>query len=267
MEWMTIYYKVGELARLYQISTDTLRYYEEQGLIHPLRAANGYREYTTSDIWRLNVIRELRAMDFSMEHIQAYFAAHTLDCALALLDEERCAVDQRIQRLTRLRENLEQRRCALLDAQSAPVGEVRRVHLPARHCHIIPKGYATDEEMDILIKQLINFDRERLFIIGSSQIGSFVNLAGVRSGQYRQYEGVFILHSEGEHCLPDGQYLTVRYRGSCEQNSHYIPLLLEYTREHNLVVGNLLAEILCIDIHTSGQLDEQVTELQLRVNE
>ena len=37
--------KIGELARRTGVSTRVLRYYEEQGLITPSRAANTYREY------------------------------------------------------------------------------------------------------------------------------------------------------------------------------------------------------------------------------
>ena len=32
---MKEYYKITEVARLYGLCTDTLRYYEEQGLLHP----------------------------------------------------------------------------------------------------------------------------------------------------------------------------------------------------------------------------------------
>jgi DNA-binding transcriptional MerR regulator len=35
---MKEYYKITEVARLYGLCTDTLRYYEEQGLLHPIAA-------------------------------------------------------------------------------------------------------------------------------------------------------------------------------------------------------------------------------------
>ena len=37
--------KIGELAERTGVSRRLLRYYEEQGLITPTRALNGYREY------------------------------------------------------------------------------------------------------------------------------------------------------------------------------------------------------------------------------
>ena len=38
--------KIGELAALTGVSVRSLRYYESQGLITPVRQANGYREYS-----------------------------------------------------------------------------------------------------------------------------------------------------------------------------------------------------------------------------
>ena len=42
---MSTFYKIGEIAALYGISTDILRYYEELGILVPRRAPNGYRVY------------------------------------------------------------------------------------------------------------------------------------------------------------------------------------------------------------------------------
>ena len=66
---MSTFYKIGEIAALYGISTDILRYYEELGILVPRRAPNGYRVYRTEDLWCLNVIRDLRQLGFSMDQI------------------------------------------------------------------------------------------------------------------------------------------------------------------------------------------------------
>ena len=51
---MKKYYKINEIAKLYNIKTDSLQYYEEVGLIHPLRSKSNYRLYTLNDIYNLN---------------------------------------------------------------------------------------------------------------------------------------------------------------------------------------------------------------------
>lgn len=41
---------IGELAELLGVSRDTLRIYEEQGLLKPMRDENGFRVYSEADI-------------------------------------------------------------------------------------------------------------------------------------------------------------------------------------------------------------------------
>lgn len=47
------YLYIGEIAELLGVSKDTIRIYEEQGLIFPVRDENGFRRYTEEDLDRL----------------------------------------------------------------------------------------------------------------------------------------------------------------------------------------------------------------------
>jgi DNA-binding transcriptional MerR regulator len=51
--------KIGELAERTGIPTRMLRYYEQQELISPTRAANGYRAYGEDDVVRASRVRGL----------------------------------------------------------------------------------------------------------------------------------------------------------------------------------------------------------------
>lgn len=51
--------RIGELAHRTGVSRRLLRYYEEQGLLHPVRLPNGYREYADGDIAAVRHIRVL----------------------------------------------------------------------------------------------------------------------------------------------------------------------------------------------------------------
>ena len=85
---MKDYYKINEIARLYGIGVDSLRYYEKLGILKPRRDTNGYRLYNLKDMYKLNVIRDLRRLDFSMQQIKDYLEGQTVDHTLALLRQE-----------------------------------------------------------------------------------------------------------------------------------------------------------------------------------
>ena len=61
--------KRKEVSEALDISMDTLRNWEMNGLLTVKRKANGYRVYTDDDIRRLKVIRSLRCANYSLEAI------------------------------------------------------------------------------------------------------------------------------------------------------------------------------------------------------
>ena len=82
---MKDYYKINEIARLYGIGPDSLRYYERLGLLSPRRDTNGYRLYNLKDMYKLTVIRDLRKLDFSMAQIREILEGQCLDNTLIQL--------------------------------------------------------------------------------------------------------------------------------------------------------------------------------------
>lgn len=61
--------KRKEVSEYLNISMDTLRNWEMNGLIQIKRKQNGYRIYTNDDIKRLKIIRSLRCANYSLEAI------------------------------------------------------------------------------------------------------------------------------------------------------------------------------------------------------
>jgi DNA-binding transcriptional MerR regulator len=67
---------ISELAQRTGVSPRSLRHYEEQGLLHPSRTANGYRRYSASDVARVAQIKTMLSAGLNTSLIRRY-----LDCA------------------------------------------------------------------------------------------------------------------------------------------------------------------------------------------
>lgn len=63
---------VAEAARLVGLSTHTLRYYEQEGLVRPARNASGYREYSAFDLRRLVFLTRMRLSGMTMTDLKRY---------------------------------------------------------------------------------------------------------------------------------------------------------------------------------------------------
>ncbi len=69
------FFSIGDVAKLYKISKQTLFYYERLGLLVPQKQSNGYRVYTVTDCERLEMIISLKKLNLSLQEIQEYFQA------------------------------------------------------------------------------------------------------------------------------------------------------------------------------------------------
>ena len=65
---------ISDVANRAGLPTKTIRYYEEIGLIKPLRSANGYRAFRESDMHKLAFLGRARALGFSIENCRALLA-------------------------------------------------------------------------------------------------------------------------------------------------------------------------------------------------
>jgi len=103
---------IGKLAEIASTKVQTIRYYEEIGLITPsARSEGGHRLYEPQDVKRLKFIRHARELGFGIEEIREFL--HLSDspetsCAAAdaIARRQLAAVDSRIARLTALRGEL-----------------------------------------------------------------------------------------------------------------------------------------------------------------
>ncbi|HOF13155.1 MAG TPA: MerR family transcriptional regulator [Spirochaetota bacterium] len=63
-------YSIGELAKLLEMSTRTIRYYEELGLLNSVkRIDNGRRIYTDDDVRRLKLIKRLKILGLTLSEM------------------------------------------------------------------------------------------------------------------------------------------------------------------------------------------------------
>jgi MerR family copper efflux transcriptional regulator len=92
-------FTIGALAKATGLTTPTIRYYEEIGLLPPAgRTESGQRHYSEADVERLSFIKQCRDFGFSIERVRLLVelsvsrdrdCAETRDIAQVHLDEVR----------------------------------------------------------------------------------------------------------------------------------------------------------------------------------
>ncbi len=102
--------RIGEVAKRSGLSTTTVRYYEDIGLLpRPARAANGYRDYEPEAIKRLRFVRDAQDSGLTLAEIESILELRaesrpTCRHTVALMQRHLEDVDRRIASLRASRE-------------------------------------------------------------------------------------------------------------------------------------------------------------------
>ncbi|NYH54643.1 MULTISPECIES: MerR family transcriptional regulator [Nocardiopsis] len=104
---MRDYYTPGEIAERFDLTLDTLRYYEKAGLLRRVdRSPNGHRRYRADDVELLNMIRCLRDTDMPIARLRDFAELvregdHTIPSRLDVLQSHQRRLDERIAEMRR----------------------------------------------------------------------------------------------------------------------------------------------------------------------
>ena len=105
---------IGEVAQLTGVPIKTIRYYADIGLLPPARTTEArYRLYSPTEIWRLEVLRTVHHVGFSLDEIRRILTGD-IDVATAIVWQLE-ALEGQIDHLTRLRDLLRQAQAAQPD--------------------------------------------------------------------------------------------------------------------------------------------------------
>ena len=261
-------YKIHEISQLYGIGVDSLRYYEKLGILKPRRDTNGYRLYQLKDLYKLNIIRDLRQLGFSMTQIKEYLDGQNLGQTLTLLTQEESLLSRKIEEFTARRQVLRQRISFLEQTREQSVGQVTLQQLPQRLCVQLSERMTRDEEMDFVIKKLQRKYESVFPHLGSQTIGAFFSPEDLRRGLSNVFTSVFFILEQEEadmdFTLPAGQYLSCFYRGDYTQNSRWLAAINNFAAQNGWHLTGIPFELYHVDNRETMRPEEFLTELQVQ---
>lgn len=102
-------YTIGQISNMCNIPIQTLRYYDEIGLLLPERVdrQNNYRYYSKKQVLYLSVIKHFKASGFSLEDIRELLKRENLVMLQDKLEEKLLITKKKIQELEYLQQKLE----------------------------------------------------------------------------------------------------------------------------------------------------------------
>ena len=134
--------KIGEFSQMMQVTVKTLRHYEQKGLLKPNEVDEwtGYRYYTVGQMQKLQSIRELQRLGFSLDEIRDLYEDDLHTPEIQQIDEKIRETERLLRQLTTRRDRLLEWRDSRKKIKNMEKFSIQRLPeiIVASHREIIP---------------------------------------------------------------------------------------------------------------------------------
>lgn len=262
---------IGELSKIFNISTDTLRYYDKIGLLKPdYDEVNRYRYYSIEKFFVLSRILFLKNLDISLEDIKKYLNNQNTDHLLMLLKNGEAELDNEINRLVNLKRKIKNK-IELIEGANQFINEIRVERLPERW------GVFVDiENIEDSYEIKNSFKKhEAHFKISSwlneGQIYTSITKEDILAQRFHRFNYFIEILSRGENLntqvrvLPENDYACIVYCGSYNKIEDYYRLLIQWIDENGYEIAGDSIEKNIVDYGFSDSEEEYISEIQIPV--
>lgn len=265
--------RIGEVARLFNLSVGTLRHYEQLGLLEPAHIdhASGYRYYGARQLSTLNTISNLRVLDLPLAQIREFVATRDVNLMQRQLAQQQELIERKRRELERVSRKIDDRLVLLRDALNAELDTIREIEAPELRCAVLRERVNPTDAyaLEWQIRQLQKGQHETFVFPGNLGVGIAPERLSV--GDFDGYDEVFLLLDDTDDYLgdvevrPAARCLTISFRGTHRQAAPRYEQLLSYMREHGLAPAGPSREIALIDDIISDDPATYVTQIKVPV--
>lgn len=269
---------ITEMAKLRNISTETLRHYDRIDLLKPVHVDpdTGYRYYSITQYEKIGTIRELKNLGMSLRKIKEYFDNRNVESSRILLTEQKKKIDEQIDKLIRIRQEINAKIDFLDIVRTTDLNdEIRIKHFKARQYVYFNRTVSDDIELSydsVSLERVLSKSKQSMPIFATNRYGGLVSRADILKNVKPLSAKMIILY-DGEEDVdecniieaPEGDYLCMFYVGNFWNREESIEKMLTYMKENDLVLAGDVLQMQWVDFAITDNLDDISYEFQIPV--
>lgn len=267
---------IGEMARVHDISAQTLRYYDKIDLFKPSYTdeGSGYRYYGIEQFAHLESILFLKGMGMPLKQIKEYFKNRDLVSMSGLLEQRVSFIDSEIVRLKNKRKKIDSVFRMINNYLDKDIlGKCRVQNMPERQMLFFTFGsgdmYAEHEfGIKKLEKEIENIDDLYL-----NPFGSVIGKTEIENGQYSNFKGISMIFQNERRenlptiTLPHSLYAAMAFVGTYKDVAVHFSRLIGWVKENKYEVSGDGIVLIITDKAYSDYEYEYISEIQIPVKE
>lgn len=263
---------IGEFSNICKVSTKTLRYYAEIGLILPdeINPENGYRYYSINQLEKMLLINRLKAYHFSLEEIKSIFESEELmeEALFAALHKKKKEITVQVQKFEDILNqidgdisNLRQGKSILSYLKNI---DVQLVEIPKMHLLSIRKNVLENEfseEYGICFGKLFQKMEEKKLTAAAPPMVLFHSDEYSPFGLDTEFAIPIKEYATGTRDFCPGLCLKTVVQGSYSQLSSVYAKQIEWAKKEGYENSNALYEVYVTNPAEVLRESELVTEV------
>ena len=274
MEKKKDYFTIGEFGALFDVSKQTLQFYDKNGVFQPeYRAENGYRYYAFTQIETFEVLLMLRELDVPLKEIREHLKTPTPERFLALLDRQKAELENRMKKLEHTLEYIDYKRKVTEEGIHAPLRKV--VFEQLRDEYLITTDYSGEDDarsIQTAVAKHFRFCRE-IGLTEQKAIGAIIPVDSVTEDSYH-YSKFYTLvdpnevaPTAGTEPIVDsgGSYIAVYDNKVYENICELCHLLLDYAKKNHLWLDDSFYEDVILDDFSVPGYYNYLVKVSIRV--
>lgn len=253
------------VCQLHKISKHGLRYYEDIGLINPKRKANGYREYSFTDIKKLSSIMLFRYFDLPLEVIEPLLKNRDIDQTLGCLSEELMMMDEQISSLLEKKKLLQKYVNHIKKTKNISKNDIKITKKDKRYA-ITSKENCFDLDQSFYLSKILF--RESGNYIPIETLNLYGNIVKKKGG-IEELQPVFLLDggdkltNKNLIVIPEGIYAVVVVNGTFDRNE-ILKEIKHHVNQLGYAMSNFILETYLITFYESMNISEYLTCIEVK---
>lgn len=264
-------FSIGELAKLFNISTDTLRHYDKIDLLKPnCDVVNKYRFYSVRNFFKLSRILFFKNLDISLQDIKKYMNNKNTNNLITLLKNKEEEIDVKINKLVNLKNKINTK-LELLGNIKHELNIVKIKRLPQRIGVVLDiKDSKNEYELKESVKKNEKYLKLSSWLI-EGQIYTSLSRENMSSGNFNKFKYfIEILSTENiieldMITIPENEFAYVVFLGPYRDIENHYTVLIEWIQENGYEILGDSIEKNIVDYDFSDSENEYVSEIQIPI--
>lgn len=258
-----------EFARIHDVNTRTLHYYDDIKLFSPkYKGKNGYRYYTYMQGEEFQLIMALRELSMSIEEIKSFLERKNSDNLESMLSRKSMEIDAKIKQLKQIKEILEDKKSKLSTVRTADLNQIDIVSCKTEYLFLTKANeeVVLDEE---IMDQITSLNKAGgINRIYNANYGAMISVDSLSKGKCDNYSYYFIRiknskSKKGLHKKEGGPYLRAYCVGEWNKLPETYQRILKYAEENKLKLSGYAYEQ-GINEMAITDMSEYVTEILIK---